>query len=571
MTTNPTGAQHSPTHLVLALKACTGAFLLVFLYSCAYNLFLLAPSIYLLQIYDRVLSSRSADTLLMLTLIIAAAVLVGSILDIVRRAALSRIGSWLDHRLRPVVLTACFEYGARTETNLANDCYRDLSILRQFLDAPASSLLFDVPWAPIFLLLLFLVHPLLGTIGLFTALTLLLLAIATEFATRQPLMKANLALSRSHMRFATALRYIQVIRAMNMQNGAAQLVYRDAETARQAQDDAMKRTETILGLSKSVRMLAQILMMGSAAWLVLEESGNPGIIFVSSLLLGRGLAPIEGAIGGWRAVAFAHAAFNRINAMLISIASQESARTIPMPEAGGLVLDRVGYMLPSGNRQILNAVTLRLAPGDCLALIGPSGSGKSTLGRIIAGVQPTTCGSALLGGVDIATLRLGGGMRHVGYLPQDIELFGGAVKDVVGRLDGTDVGKVIEAAKLVGLHDAIMQLPQGYETDVGDGGATLLRAQRQQLGLARAVYGNPALVVLDDPNSSLDYDGERRLFAAIARMRAMGMMIIIITHRMGILPVTNKIAIMRNGTIEAFGDSDWVFDTYLQPPARAGT
>ncbi|MCY1303906.1 Type I secretion system ATP-binding protein PrsD [compost metagenome] len=162
-------------------------------------------------------------------------------------------------------------------------------------------------------------------------------------------------------------------------------------------------------------------------------------------------------------------------------------------------------------------------------------------------------------------------MRHVGYLPQDIELFGGAVKDVVGRLDGTDVGKVIEAAKLVGLHDAIMQLPQGYETDVGDGGATLLRAQRQQLGLARAVYGNPALVVLDDPNSSLDYDGERRLFAAIARMRAMGMMIIIITHRMGILPVTNKIAIMRNGTIEAFGDSDWVFDTYLQPPARAGT
>lgn len=251
-------------------------------------------------------------------------------------------------------------------------------------------------------------------------------------------MKANLALSRSHMRFATALRYIQVIRAMNMQNGAAQLVYRDAETARQAQDDAMKRTETILGLSKSVRMLAQILMMGSAAWLVVEDSGNPGIIFVSSLLLGRGLAPIEGAIGAWRAVAFTYAAYNRINTMLISIAAQDSARTIPIPEAGGLVLERVGYTLPSGNRQILNSVTLRLAPGDCLALIGPSGSGKSTLGRIIAGVQPTTIGCALLGGVDISTLRLGGCMRHIGYLPQDIELFGGAVKDVVGRLDGTD-------------------------------------------------------------------------------------------------------------------------------------
>lgn len=571
MTTNPTGAQDTPTHLIVALKACTGAFLLVFLYSCAYNLFLLAPSIYLLQIYDRVLSSRSADTLLLLTLIIAAAVLVGSILDIVRRAALSRIGSWLDHRLRPVVLTACFEYGAHTDAGRANECFRDLSTLRQFLDSPASSLLFDVPWAPVFLLLLFMVHPLLGTVGLFSAIALLLLAIITEISTRRPLAQANQALARSQIRFATALRYIQVIRAMNMQNGAAQLVYRDAETARLAQDDAMKRTEVILGLSKSVRMLAQILMMGAASWLVLEESGNPGIIFVSSLLLGRGLAPVEGAIGAWRAVAMTYGAFNRINMMLAAIASQDQARTIPMPETNGLVLDRVGYVLPKGNRQILDAVTLRLAPGDCVALIGPSGAGKSTLGRIIAGVQPATCGSALLGGVDIATLRLGGGMRHIGYLPQDIELFGGAVKDVIGRLDGTDAGKVIEAAKFVGLHEVIMQLPQGYETDIGDGGAALLRAQRQQLGLARAIYGNPALVVLDDPNSSLDYDGERRLFAAITHMRARGMMVVIITHRMGILPVTNKIAIMRNGTIDAFGDSDWVFDTYLQPPARTGT
>lgn len=570
MTTNPKGSQ-SPTHLVTALRACAGAFCLVFLYSCGYNLFLLAPSIYLLQIYDRVLSSRSPDTLVMLTLIIAAAVVIGSILDIVRRAALTRIGSWLDHRLRPVVLTACFECGARADAGLANECYKDLSNLRQFLDAPASALLFDIPWAPVFLLLLFLVHPVLGAIGLMTAVALLLMAILSELMTRQPLAQANAALARSQLRFANALRYIQVIRAMNMLNGATQLVYRDAETARHAQDGAMQRTEIILGLSKSVRMLAQILMMGAATWLVLEQNGNPGIIFVSSLLLGRGLAPIEGAIGAWRAVAFAHAAFHRINRMLIAIASQNRARTVAMPESSGLVLDRVGYVLAPANRQILNGVSMRLVPGDCLALIGPSGSGKSTLGRIIAGVQPATCGCALLGGVDISALPLYGGMRLVGYLPQDIELFGGAVKDVIGRLDGTDVGKVVEAAKLVGLHDTIMRLPQGYDTDIGEGGASLLRAQRQQLGLARAVYGNPALVVLDDPNSSLDYEGERRLFAAVARMRSMRMMVVVITHRMGILPITNKIGIMRNGTIEAFGDSDWIFDTYLQPPARTGT
>jgi len=244
---------------------------------------------------------------------------------------------------------------------------------------------------------------------------------------------------------------------------------------------------------------------------------------------------------------------------------------VPVPEPSGLILDNVGYVLPFADRHILRGVTLRLAPGDCVALIGPSGSGKSTLGRIIAGVLQATSGCALLGGVDITALRLCGGTRHVGYLPQDIELFGGAIKDVIGRLDGADPGKAVEAAKLVGLHDAIMRLPQGYETDIGEGGSLLLRSQRQQLGLARAAYGNPALIVLDDPNSSLDYDGECLLFKAIERMKSRGMTVVIITHRMGILPVTNKIAIVRSGTVSAFGDSERIYETYLRPPSPTGT
>jgi len=571
MTTSLVQSQRQPTHLVVALRACAGAFGLVFVYSCGYNLFLLAPSIYLLQIYDRVLSSRSTDTLLMLTLIIAVAVIVGSVLDIVRRAALSRIGSWFDHRLRPCVLTASFEYAARADTGVATDCYRDLASLRQFLDSPASALLFDVPWAPVFLLLLFLVHPLLGAIGVLSAIALLLLALLTELATREPLTHANVALARSYARFGTALKYIQVIRAMGMQDGAAQIVYRDAEVARKAQDSAMHRTEIILGFSKSLRTLTQILVMGAATWLVLAENSSPGIIFVASLLLGRGLAPVEGAIGAWRSFAYARNAFNRLNRMLIAVASDADTRMVPVPEPSGLILDNVGYALPFSGRPILSGVKLRLAPGDCVALIGASGSGKSTLGRIIAGVLQPTSGCALLGGVDISALRLCGGTHHIGYLPQDIELFGGAIKDVIGRLDGSGPGKAIEAAKLVGLHDAIMRLPQGYETDVGEGGNLLLRAQRQQLGLARAAYGYPSLIVLDDPNSSLDYDGERVLFNAIERMKARGMTVVVITHRMGILPVTNKIAIMRNGTVDAFGDSDEIYDTHLQPPSRTGT
>ncbi|WP_315927090.1 type I secretion system permease/ATPase [Mesorhizobium sp. SP-1A] len=562
-------SRRKATPLVMALRACAGAFGLVFLYSCGYNIFLLAPSIYLLQIYDRVLSSRSADTLAMLTIIIAVAVVVGSTLDVVRRAALSRIGSWLDQRMRPIVLAGSLEYAARADPVAAADCYRDLSTLRSFLDSPSSALLFDIPWAPVFLLLLFMVHPLLGAIGLASALLLLLFAVLAEFAAREPHEQANLAHARSYSRFSQTLKYLGMIRAMGMQEGALRMIVHDAETGRTAQDMAVRRSEIMLALSKSVRTLTQILVMGAATWLVLADNSSPGIIFVASLLLGRGLAPVEGAIGAWRGFSVARDAFERLNRILDAVSPGSLSMTITLPESKcHLVLENIGFALPASQTPVLSNVCLHLSAGDCLALIGPSGAGKSTLGRIIAGVSRPTSGRALLGGVDISALRRCAGMRRIGYLPQDIELFGGAVKDVIGRLDGADPRKVVEAAKLAGLHETIMRLPYGYETDIGDGGSTLLRAQRQQLGLARAAYGDPALIVLDDPNSSLDYEGERILFEAIERLKARQITTVIITHRMGILPVTNKIAILRNGTIAAFGDSEQIFENYLQPPAR---
>jgi ATP-binding cassette subfamily C protein len=563
-------SRRKTTPLVMALQACAGAFGLVFLYSCGYNLFLLAPSIYLLQIYDRVLASRSADTLAMLTIIIAVAVVVGSVLDVVRRAALSRIGSWLDQRMRPVVLTGSFEYAARADAVAAADCYRDLSTLRNFLDSPSSALLFDIPWAPAFLLLLFLVHPLLGMIGLASALLLLLFAIMAEFAAREPHERANLAFVRSYSRFSTTLRYLGMVRAMGMQEGAVRMIMCDAEAGRMAQDTAVRRGEIMLAMSKSVRTLTQILVMGAATWLVLVDNSSPGIIFVASLLLGRGLAPVEGAIGAWRGFSLARDAFQRLNRILEAVSPSSPSMAITLPVSKGhLVLEGVGFTFPASQAAVLNNIRLRLSAGDCLALIGPSGAGKSTLGRIIAGVSRPTSGRALLGGVDISALRRCAGVRRIGYLPQDIELFGGAVKDVIGRLDDADPLKVIEAARLAGLHETIMRLPQGYETDIGEGGSVLLRAQRQQLGLARAAYGDPAMVVLDDPNSSLDYEGERILFEAIERLKAKQITTVIITHRMGILPVTNKIAILRNGTIAAFGDSEKIFENYLAPPKRS--
>jgi ATP-binding cassette subfamily C protein len=559
----PYPAQRTP--LQAALWAALGPFALVFLYSCGTNLFLLAPSIYLLQIYDRVLSSHSLHTLWMLTLIVGLGVTVGALLDVVRRAGLSRIGSWFEHRLRPSVLAATFEYAARGDPRFANECYRDLITIRQFLDSPASALLFDVPWAPLFLGLLFLVHPILGAIGLAGAATIFAAALATELATRAPLRIANAAQVESVSFLALVLNYIQVVRAMRMQAGAARRVFEAAEVGRTAQDIVSRRNIVIQAFAKPVRGLTQVLMMGAAAWLVVEENRNAGIIFASSLLIGRGLAPIEGAVGAWKAFAVARAACRRLSQLFVAVgpALEAKGHVLPKPE-GYLNLDNVSLNSPS-RTYLLKGISLQLAPGDCLALIGPSGSGKSLLGRVIAGVAAPSSGRALLDSIDLSTLRGSGGSHHIGYLPQEIELFGGAIRDVISRLGDPDADRVTEAAKVVGLHESIMKLPQAYDTDIADANVNFLRSQRQQLGLARAIYGRPRLVVLDEPNASLDYHGERMLSDLIEFLKAQKITVVVISHRMGVLPTTTKIGILQNGALTAFGESQMIFDKHLRP------
>jgi ATP-binding cassette subfamily C protein len=368
---------------------------------------------------------------------------------------------------------------------------------------------------------------------------------------------------------------------MGMLDGAGRLVCRHADEARGLQEIALRRTDIIQAFAKSTRSVSQVLMMGTAAWLVLEEQRSPGIIFVSSLLFARGITPLEGAIGAWKAFAWARGAYRRLTDMLVAVAPGPASEPIPLPQPrGGVFVADAGFTQPATGRLALRGISLQLAPGDCLGVIGPSGSGKSTLGRLIAGIAAPSTGNILLDGIDISTWRRSGGCRHIGYLPQDIELFGGAVKHIIGRWNG-DLRDVIKAAALAGLHETIMKLPQGYDTDIGDGTGHLLRGQRQRLGLARAVFGDPRLVVLDEPNASLDYSGEHMLFEAIERMKAAGITVVIITHRTGILAATNKIAILQDGALSAFGDRDAIFERHLQkpritqrdahaPPARPG-
>jgi ATP-binding cassette subfamily C protein len=356
---------------------------------------------------------------------------------------------------------------------------------------------------------------------------------------------------------------LHVIRAMGMLDSAARLIRQAAQDARSEHQVAQRRNEAIMLIAKPARALAQVLIMGSAAWLVLEQSRSPAIIFATSLLFGRALAPIEGAIAGWKAFAMALAVYRRLNGIMSVVTPAANIKALTDRPKGNLIVNNVGAVLPGSSHLMLKGVSFCLAPGECLGIIGPSGSGKSTLGKIIAGISAPKEGSVLLDSIDVLTVRDSGGGRRLGYLPQDIDLFGETVKDIIARLGDADLQKVIEAAKLAGLHETIIRLPQSYDTVVYGGGADLPRGFRQRLGLARAFFGDPHLVVLDEPNSSLDALGERVLFEAIERMKAARATVIIITHRIGILGATNKIAIMQGGEVSAFGDSKEIFESCL--------
>jgi ATP-binding cassette subfamily C protein len=356
-----------------------------------------------------------------------------------------------------------------------------------------------------------------------------------------------------------------VIKAMGMLDGAARLVQQAALDSRSAHDVAQRRSEVVMLVSKPLRALAQVLIMGTAAWLVLEQQRSPGIIFATSLLFGRALAPVEGAMAGWKAFATALAAYRRLNGVMASATRPASTEDFVERPKGSLVINNVGAAFPGTGHLMLKGASFRLAPGECLGIIGPSGSGKSTLGRIIAGVCSPTVGSVRLGNIDVLSVRDAAPWR-LGYLPQDIDLFGETVKDIIARLDGGDLRKVIAAARLTGLHEPILGLPHAYDTVVMGGGTILSRGFRQRLGLARAFYGDPHLVVLDEPNASLDSLGERMLLDAIEQLKAANTTVIIITHRIGILAATDKIAIMQGGMISAFGDSEEIYERYLVRP-----
>jgi PrtD family type I secretion system ABC transporter len=550
-------AYRGQNELQRALSACTSSFVVIAAFSLCINLLTLVSPLYMMQLFDRVLSSRSNDTLVMLTIVAGGAIAVLSLIEAIRSQILARIGAWLDERMGPIILGGALQTALRSDGRVAGQGLRDLSTIRNFLTGAGITPLLDAPWAPLFLLSLFALHPVLGFVGLGGGLLLVILAVVNEIATKAPLQRANVAASRTHQRTEAALRNAEVIRAMGMFEGVVRLWRRDSAATSEAQTQAGNRGAVIHAMSKFLRLSVQTMIMGVGAYLVIINEVSPGAMFASSFLLGRAMAPVENAIGTWKSLVAVRISYRRLTELLGMTTTTQKGMALPRPE-GELFVERVSFVPPGADSPTLRGVSFAVMPGEVLGIIGPSAAGKSTLARLIAGSWSPTAGNVRLDGADISIWLDADGAHHLGYLPQDIELFAGTVRDNIARLGDSDPAAVIEAAKLAGLHETIMRLPRGYDSEIGEAGLRLSGGQRQRIGLARAVFGRPRLIILDEPNSSLDHEGEDALLQAIAQMKERGTTIIVIAHRPSILQLADKLLVLRGGAVDLFGERNEV-------------
>lgn len=535
-----------------AANACRAHFIAAAAFSLGINLLYLALPLYMLQVFDRVLGSGSVPTLVMLTLACLLALATLAALDIVRSRVLIRSGLALDDQLSGRVLGAMMERANDVAGPERGQAMRDLDALRQVVSSTAMHALFDAPWAPIYLAIIFLIHPLLGTLSLACAGALLLLALLNEYVTKRALTVGNEAAARSHVALEASLRNAEVIQALGMLGNLRRRWLADRGPTLALQATAGDRSAWITGTIKFSRLFMQALMLGLGAYLVIQQSITAGAMFAAAIILGRALQPVEQLVGAWRQLVAARNAFVRVARLLQERPAAMVRLSLPRPR-GRLAVQDLVYVVPGLRRPVLSGIALMLDAGEALGIIGPTAAGKSTLARMIVGVRRPTAGTVRLDGADVASWNRDELGRHIGYLPQDIELFSGTVAENISRF-GEDSGEsVLAAAAMAGAHEMILGLPQGYETQIGDGGSQLSGGQRQRIALARAVFGNPSMVVLDEPNSNLDGEGEAALSACLRRLKDCGTTVLIISHRIAVLNGADKLLHLQFGTVEAFG------------------
>lgn len=536
----------------LVLLSFKRTFYTVGTFSAITNLLMLVPSLYMLQVYDRVLQSRNEYTLLMLTLLMLGAYMFMSALELMRTFVLVRVGARFDMQLNKRVYTAAFEQNLKRAGGNAGQSLSDLTNLRQFLTGNALFAFFDAPWFPVYLLVIFLFEWQLGLFALVGTALLVILAIVNEKTTKKPLAEAN-AMSIAAGSLATNnLRNAEVIESMGMLPNLLQRWFKTHGRFLHLQAEASEKAGKIQAVTKFVQVSLQSLVLGFGALLVLENKMTPGMMIAASILVGRAMAPVQQLIGVWKSFSSTRSAYERLTTLLQANPEREAGMQLPKP-TGQLSVEGVSAAPPGVTVPVVRGLSFGIVPGDVLGIVGPSGCGKSTLARLLVGVWPAAVGKVRLDGADIYHWNKAELGPHLGYLPQDIELFGGTIAENIARFGEVDAEKVVEAAKRAGVHDMILHLPDGYDTKLGDGGAGLSGGQKQRLGLARAMYGDPALLVLDEPNSNLDDAGEAALVRAVGDLRQRGKTIVLITHRTSAISATNKLLVLQDGGAAMFG------------------
>lgn len=538
-----------PTVLAEAVRGTRRSLGAIALFSFCLNILILASPLYMLQVFDRVLSSGRVETLIMLTVMLALALACWAILESLRSEIAVGIALWFSRVLQPHYI------GSSVRARLAGSPYgeqafRDLTQLQSFVGASGLNAFFDAPWTPIFIVIIWMFHPLLGMLALFSAVALLALTFANDHLTRRPF-----AVSHEHQMMGQqvaegTVRNAETVSALGMVPAMVTRVARLTTPGDAAMMVGARRSGVIMGFAKFLRMFFQSAILGLGAYLVIRNQATPGIMIAASILLGRALAPIDQALGAWKSFVSARSAYARL---------REHAETFPPPPPrmrmsrprGRLEIREVSCVV--GDRLVLDDISFDVDEGDAVAIIGPSAAGKSTLCKVIVGLIRPDAGLVRLDGIDLSLWDRDEIGPLIGYLPQDVGLFAGTVRENIARMQEASVEQVLEAARLAHAHDMIIRLPEGYETVIGDGGAGLSGGQRQRLGLARAVFRTPPLIVLDEPNANLDQAGEAALAEAIIELKRRGSTLIIVGHRPSTLAQADKVLLLAEGTVQGFG------------------
>jgi PrtD family type I secretion system ABC transporter len=553
----------------LFVKRLRAFVVLAGLLSLVLNVALLMPAIYMMQVFDRVFASGSVETLVMLGAVTLLFLVLGYFLDTVRARALAWAGQALDRALAPSAIRNSLEQAAAGSGRADTDALRDIAQLRTFLGGSAVLSLFDAPWLPIYLLLITCMHPLLGLTATIGAIALIALGVVTDRLTRANV-ERTLRSSRASSRFADKLaRNAEAIMGMGMSETAVARWGEHHEELLSSQQQQVQASSSLSAFARAIRQVLQVIMLGVGAWLVIRMHTSAGVMIAATILLARALQPVELLISGWRALLDARGAWTRLKERA-TVAPAESSVALPAP-IGRIDVERLSYSFSAARPPTIRNIGFSLAAGESLGIIGPSASGKTTLLRLMLGLWRPQAGVVRLDGADISRWDRTDLGAHIGYLPQDVELFSGTVADNIARL-GESTGlaaseSIVHAARLAHAHEMILQLPDGYDTEIGEGGAVLSGGQRQRVALARALYGDPRVVVLDEPNANLDAAGEQALLAALADLKARKVTVIIVSHHAAFMTAVDKLLVLKQGALDLFGPSAAVL-ARLQAPNR---